>query len=126
MTSEDHKLSSEQTELVAVDKAEHLLDAVAPAAAAAESGKHSGRCGCAADDEESEPAMREAETPQPVGTRRGSGCGSMAVQFGTAGGFGAMADCRELFERFTSAAAPEERNQAPTATAAAGSCEKEA
>jgi AhpD family alkylhydroperoxidase len=105
-------------------KAERLLDAVAPAVAADRETQSDEGCGCGAD-EESEPAPRGAETPQLVGTTSGSGCRSMAARFGAAGGFGAMADCRELFERFVPAVAPGERNQAPTATAPAGSCKKE-
>jgi hypothetical protein len=49
----------------------------------------------------------------------------MAAQLAPASNREAMAGCRDMFERFTSAAAPAETNKAPTATTAAGSCKKE-
>jgi AhpD family alkylhydroperoxidase len=106
-------------------EAERLLDALAPAAPESDAESGAG-CGCGAADQ-TKSAPYEAEQ-EPAGATREhtTGCSdAMTGCFGTAGP-SAMAGCGEMFERFmpVAAAAPN-TEQAPAATPAVGSCEKE-
>ena len=106
-------------------EAERLLDAVAPAVAENEA-ESSGGCGCGANDEtETAAAEAEQEPVSPTSDHTADCSDWMAGRFGAAGA-SAMPGCAEMFERLMpAAAAAETTNEAPTATAAAGSCKKE-
>jgi len=108
-------------------EAERLLDAVAPVAAAETVSVSGEGCGCGAETE-SEKTSPAAEAPEPAGvTSGGTACCSnaTAARFGAAGASVAIAECRQMFERWMSGVTPAETDQAPPTTVAAGSCKKE-
>jgi AhpD family alkylhydroperoxidase len=106
-------------------EAERLLDTLAPATTVASDAESGSGCSCGTD-EKTEEVADTTEEPEPVAAASGHGCGEMAAHFGMGGTSGAMAGCREMFERFMPATAPAETNKTPAATTAAGPCKKEA
>lgn len=102
-------------------EAERLLDAIAPATAAAQTDAKNGEgCGCREDAE-----TCTTGEPFAVTSGRTAARGGMP-KFAASDFSGPMAGCREMFERFISAAAPAETDTAPAATTAADACKKEA
>ena len=103
-------------------------EAEGPAPAAASGASEFGDgCGCGAHHE-TEKAPREAEASEPVVAANGHAAGwgeSIRERFLTGRASGAMAGCREMFERFMSGSGPAETDETPAATTAAGPCKKE-
>ena len=81
--------------------------------------------GCGVD-QAPQKAPVTAEEPVPATGGHTAGCGAMATRFTASDAPGAMAGCREMFERFISAVSPAETDKAPAATTATGGCKKEA
>jgi AhpD family alkylhydroperoxidase len=106
-------------------EAERVLDTLAPATTVASDAESGSGCGCGAD-EKTEEVADTTEERERIAAASGHGCGEMAAHFGMGGTSGAMAGCREMFERFMPATAPAETNKTPAATTAAGPCTKEA
>jgi AhpD family alkylhydroperoxidase len=137
-------------------EATRLLDALAPATPAAQTDADSGgRCGGADDETQRAPVISEEPEPtaavsgdgsgegcacgvdnqteeasvtaaEPVAASGHAGCGAMPTQFAAGGASGAMAGCREMFERFMSTVSAAETDKARAATTATGGCKKEA
>jgi hypothetical protein len=95
-----------------------------PTTAVSGNGSSAG-CGCG-EDGQTEKASVTAEEPVAATIGHAAGCGGMATQFAADGATGAMAGCREMFERLMSALSPTETDKAPAATTATGGCKKEA
>jgi AhpD family alkylhydroperoxidase len=106
-------------------EAERLLDTLPPATTAPNEADSGSGCACGGG-EKTEEASVTTEEQEPVATPSGHGCGAIGTRFAMGGASEAMAGCREMFERFMSAAAPAETNKAPAAATAAGPCKKEA
>lgn len=105
-------------------EAKRLLDEVATTAAtpAAPDAQHAQGCGCGSEDKPQETPT--TEEPIAAGGRHTAGCGPRVPLFAV-GDASAVAGCREMFERFMSAAAPAESDQAPAAATATVGCNKE-
>ena len=108
-------------------EAARLLDAVAPATATAQTDADSReRCGCGSDAGTDEAPVAGEQQPVAATSGHAAGCGPAATRSAASDPSGAMAECREMVERFMSGVSTAETDNGPAAPRATAAWTREA